>query len=995
MANLVTFTVRGIDDTGPFWEEIKAEAAQAGAQAAAAYNTAFRAGAGLSGVPGGTGLTGLTGDAGGAVESDEAAIISRLRTYAHTPGGIGLLGTGTDTSLLTTLKAMILRSAENGGIGLLGTGGGVSTSDLISQVGGSGAENASTTDFIEELLRNSVTGNTTSTDYVNQVLEPATGQSAAGTSGAAEAATGGLTGSLLDDSSVDDAAEQDAQSFAQEFSSALTTQMAADMGDGGPFAALADAEPALTRIAVTAGGDFVEAFEGDVSQGLAGMDLGEAAGKIGTSLVSGIEQAASSAAGTGGGAAGGGFLGALLGNLSGGAGEVAEQEGEKLSDEVLAGMVQGAANAGGGGFISRFVGGLLGGFTSGAGAATEDFEDLGETEADAVADGFLGAPAIADIGMRLPQVIGQGIRAGSSVSDIGTPLVGLIVAATPFLAQAFSGALVGALGTGIAAMAIYGADKTGEITAMFDGLKQNAEQDLAEIGQSWVPVLNSMFENANEVMNKLTPVFAKAAQLMAGPMQQFGEALENAFGQSSVENSIYAVAEAFGDIAQAVTPVLAQAIGDVATGIENVANAIAANPQSMADFVTNMAKIAEISLDVLAALTKVANAIESWTQLWAGMGDVVKAFAAVIGPTASSAFDTVVDIVKTFADLLTGDWSGAWNALKGIFTSSMGGIEQTMGPVFDGLGKLAQDGINGLIQAFSGIDNEIDQALGSASSTISTWAEQDTQIFTNEGSQIWNGFFQNFKQGWNAVGNFIDGIPQDILNFFNSSGNWLDQAGEDIIGGFFKGIESAYDAVDQWLGGIDQDFLNWFQDAGQWLVQAGEDIINGLVKGITSAFNSIVSTVTNFINNDIIDPIEDALEIASPSKVMYRIGQMVMKGLAGGLSDGAGEVNDIMSGTASAMAGSVTGAAGMPGATAASFDQGGWLQPGYTVAHNGTGQPEPVGWGGGGGGSSPVQLEVSPGGSTAFEQFMQTAIREWVRVKGGGSVQRAFGYGTT
>jgi hypothetical protein len=38
-----------------------------------------------------------------------------------------------------------------------------------------------------------------------------------------------------------------------------------------------------------------------------------------------------------------------------------------------------------------------------------------------------------------------------------------------------------------------------------------------------------------------------------------------------------------------------------------------------------------------------------------------------------------------------------------------------------------------------------------------------------------------------------------------------------------------------------------------------------------------------------------------------------------------------------------------------------------------------------------TQLEVTSSGSSAFEQFMVMAIREWVRTKGGGNVQKAFG----
>lgn len=73
------------------------------------------------------------------------------------------------------------------------------------------------------------------------------------------------------------------------------------------------------------------------------------------------------------------------------------------------------------------------------------------------------------------------------------------------------------------------------------------------------------------------------------------------------------------------------------------------------------------------------------------------------------------------------------------------------------------------------------------------------------------------------------------------------------------------------------------------------------------------------------------------------------------------------------------------------YDDGGWLKPGWTMAYNGTGKPEPVGRVTGPHYGGPMQFEVTSGGSSAFEKFMVEAIREWVRIKGGGDVQRAFG----
>ena len=72
------------------------------------------------------------------------------------------------------------------------------------------------------------------------------------------------------------------------------------------------------------------------------------------------------------------------------------------------------------------------------------------------------------------------------------------------------------------------------------------------------------------------------------------------------------------------------------------------------------------------------------------------------------------------------------------------------------------------------------------------------------------------------------------------------------------------------------------------------------------------------------------------------------------------------------------------------YDRGGWLQPGLTLAYNGTGRPEQV-IPPGRGGRGAVILEVGGTGSGTFDAFLLKWIRENVRVKGGGSVQTAFG----
>lgn len=69
-----------------------------------------------------------------------------------------------------------------------------------------------------------------------------------------------------------------------------------------------------------------------------------------------------------------------------------------------------------------------------------------------------------------------------------------------------------------------------------------------------------------------------------------------------------------------------------------------------------------------------------------------------------------------------------------------------------------------------------------------------------------------------------------------------------------------------------------------------------------------------------------------------------------------------------------------------SFDRGGWLQPGLTMAYNGTGRNERVG----GGGDMTVTFDVSPSGND-FDQFLIAWLKKNVKIKGGGNVQTAWG----
>jgi SLT domain-containing protein len=76
------------------------------------------------------------------------------------------------------------------------------------------------------------------------------------------------------------------------------------------------------------------------------------------------------------------------------------------------------------------------------------------------------------------------------------------------------------------------------------------------------------------------------------------------------------------------------------------------------------------------------------------------------------------------------------------------------------------------------------------------------------------------------------------------------------------------------------------------------------------------------------------------------------------------------------------------------YDRGGMLEPGLTLAYNGTGRPEQV-IPGGRGGSGEVHVHLHNegviGSQQELERWLLESTRKLARTKGGGNVQTAFG----
>lgn len=254
MANLVQITVKATDASS--WDAIKARAGLAGAAAADAFNDAFK----------------LRADARddinerikatGSLGGEDKQLMSKLKSYANTPGGIGILGTGNDTSLMSMLRNQIRQMGQSGGPGLLSTGAGgpssedlikqvmtgaspgnVSTEDIIRQVmEGSGPSNVTTKDIIDQVMQGNSPGNVTTKDLIDQILE-GTGPANVTTKDFVDQIIEGrqpgnidtkdIIHPTVDDDDIKELGDKDGKNYGSSFASSVKDALSKMLGSGG------------------------------------------------------------------------------------------------------------------------------------------------------------------------------------------------------------------------------------------------------------------------------------------------------------------------------------------------------------------------------------------------------------------------------------------------------------------------------------------------------------------------------------------------------------------------------------------------------------------------------------------------------------------------------------------------------------------------------------------------------------------------------------------
>ena len=305
---------------------------------------------------------------------------------------------------------------------------------------------------------------------------------------------------------------------------------------------------------------------------------------------------------------------------------------------------------------------------------------------------------------------------------------------------------------------------------------------------------------------------------------------------------------------------------------------------------------------VIGILNQVATNSDELVQT--GLGIVTSLVEAIVSALPYLA-EAAVNIAVSLGEALLGtDWIGLGTNLMSSLKDSLDlasgeilGSDQSiitalMDSITAGLPNLLTQGVEIITNIANGILSNLPQLITTAGQLITQFA----------------GFLlQNmpviFEQGANLILNIVQGITDNLPEIINSVAEIIASfvatiaqnlptilaQGITIIGKLAAGLIQAIPTILGAIPQIIQAIVNAF--GGYDWASIGRNILEGIKNGILSAVDSVVSAAKQ-AGEAIWNGVKDFFKIESPSKLMFYAGEMIDAGLAKGINDNVGMVQD-------------------------------------------------------------------------------------------------------
>lgn len=356
-------------------------------------------------------------------------------------------------------------------------------------------------------------------------------------------------------------------------------------------------------------------------------------------------------------------------------------------------------------------------------------------------------------------------------------------------------------------------------------------------------------------------------------------------------------------ISDAVTPALRDFVTFGSSAMEQITTGIQTG---------GAAGLGEALGNILAqGITMLGNFIPSLSTAGSGLiGGLLQGFAAA-GPNILTAIQGVLtnlgstlttglpDMLQHGVEIINSIVNGILQTLPEMATSGGEALTSFVGAVLDAIPQVLQAGIDILTNLIGGIGNTLPQLITIGGkimtdliSAILTHLPDILQKGVEIVLKLANGLIQAIPDIIVATAQVIADIRNTILNHLPE----ILQKGIEIIAqlaaGIIRAIPDLVKKIPQVINGVKEAFMDF-----DWL-ELGKDILRGIASGITKGASILGEAITS-VAGGAVDKLKGLLGIGSPSTVMRdEVGQWIPAGIAVGIQESLGLIDEAMAGAA-------------------------------------------------------------------------------------------------
>lgn len=437
---------------------------------------------------------------------------------------------------------------------------------------------------------------------------------------------------------------------------------------------------------------------------------------------------------------------------------------------------------------------------------------------------------------------------------------------------------------------------------------------------------------------------AEAEHTIEGSMNSMKAAIDNlivGFGNADADIEMLCnnVVDAFQDVLTNITPVIENIISALPTALNALLATVVEMLPTLLDTVADLfSQVLNTLLTLLpqlipvvieAVLTIVNTLIENLPLLVDAAIQIVMSLVQGIGealptliPTAVQAVITIVQslidslpmILDAALQLITGLAEGLLAAIPVLIAALPEIIMSIINFILDAIPQIIETGIQlltSLVSALPEIIVAIVEAIPQIIDGIITAVLGSIPQIIQAGIDLLVSLIQALPE---IITTIVGAIPEIISGIVNAVINNIPlivQAGIDLLTSLIKNLPTIIAEIVKAIPQIITGIVNALSKGVSQIASVGANLVRGLWQGIQSLASWLWNKVSGWISS-IWDGICDFFGIASPSKEMGWVGEMLVEGLAGAINANgkdavaaaegmSQDINDVMHGLADDM----------------------------------------------------------------------------------------------